>query len=73
MDLQRKKEKLLHIKNLLDSLNPNNLLKKGYCIPFAENMDSVIISSKQLKMDDSLILQFYDGKVEVVVKKDPHG
>ncbi len=73
IELQRKKDKLLNIKTLLDSLNPNNLLKKGYCIPFAENMDSVIISSKQLKMDDSLILQFYDGKVEVIVKKDLHG
>ena len=71
--LKKNKAKLSHIQKLLTSLDPRQVLQKGYCIPFAENLHSVIISSKQLKKDDSLVLQFHDGKVGVVVTKEPYG
>jgi exodeoxyribonuclease VII large subunit len=71
--LHLQKQKFLHLKELLESIDPRHLLKKGYCIPFAENQNSVIISSKQLKSGDSLSLQFYDGKVSAQVTKDHHG
>jgi exodeoxyribonuclease VII large subunit len=71
--LYLKKQRFLHLKELLESVNPRNVLKKGYCIPFAENKDSVIISSKQLKVGDPLLLHFYDGQVTTTVTKDNHG
>lgn len=71
--LHLKKQSFLHLKELLESVDPRNILKKGYCIPFAENKDSVIISSNQLKVGDPLLLHFYDGKVSAKVTKDNHG
>lgn len=67
--IKLKLERLNNLKNLIASLSPTNILKKGYCIPFAENTTSVIISAKQLQNQDRLDLQFFDGKVAAVVKK----
>lgn len=67
--LNYKKERLLALHTLITSLSPINILKKGYCIPFAENTSSVIISATQLRENDSLTLQFHDGKVNTIVKK----
>lgn len=60
---KERKKHLLYLKNLFTSIDPKNLLKKGYCIPFAENKNSVIISSKQVCEGDLIRLQFADGKV----------
>lgn len=68
--LEKKKTSLHHLQQLIEALNPSALLKKGYCIPFAEKLDSVIISAKQVKPGDSLVLQFHDGKVSTIVTKD---
>lgn len=69
--LRLKKERFQHMQELLESLNPFTILKKGYCIPFAENQDSVIISSKQLKVGDPLLLRFHDGDVtSTITHKD---
>lgn len=70
--LHLKKQRFLHLKELLKSVDPRNILKKGYCIPFAENKNSVIISSNELKIGDPLLLHFYDGKVAATVTKDNH-
>jgi exodeoxyribonuclease VII large subunit len=67
------KIKLTHIKKILDSVNPKEVLKKGYCIPFAENSNSVIISSKDIKTNDSITLQFHDGRIRTNVTKEAHG
>ncbi len=68
------KERLDYLKNLLSSIDPKNVLKKGYCIPFAENKNSVIISSNQLSVGDTLNLRFFDGEVKAKVlnKKTSH-
>ncbi len=50
-------------KELMTSLNPKGILKKGYCIPFKENKGSVIISSKDLAPQDKILLLFHDGEV----------
>lgn len=64
--------KLAHIKQLIESANPSSILKKGYCIPFAKNSNSVIISSKHIKSQETIILQFHDGKVSTQVVEGPH-
>ena len=61
--LQHKNENLLKLISHLESIDPRNLLTKGYCIPFAENSDSVIISTKELEKGQKISLLFKDGKV----------
>ena len=60
-----KKEKLKSIATHLAAIDPRNVLKKGYCIPFAENSTSVILSSKQVTSGENLELLFHDGKIKV--------
>lgn len=67
------RQRIEHIKNFLESLNPESILKKGYCIPFAENSDSVIISSKEISPGATIQLQFHDGRVTTIATKDSHG
>jgi len=65
--LARHKERFTHLRLLLDSLDPRTILKKGYCIPFAENHSSVIMSTSQLSAGDALFLHFHDGEVATSV------
>lgn len=58
------------IADLTLSLSPTTILKKGYCIPFAENSASVIISAKQPKLEQGLALRFHDGSIQVKVTKE---
>lgn len=67
------KTKILKIKDLLDAIHPQHILKKGYCIPFAENKASVIISAQDTKVHETVILQFHDGQITTTVTKDIHG
>lgn len=54
---------------LIHSINPKKLLKRGYCIPFAQNSNSVIISSKQVKPKDHIRLLLHDGEIKSEVKE----
>lgn len=71
--LKSMRQKLSYIKELIESANPSSILKKGYCIPFAENSSSVIISSKQVIPGAMIQLQFHDGRVTTIATKDSHG
>ncbi|MCI5052908.1 MAG: exodeoxyribonuclease VII large subunit [Simkaniaceae bacterium] len=51
----------------LASSNPKTILKKGYCIPFREKKKSVIMSAKEVQMDDRLTLLFHDGEAGATV------
>lgn len=62
---KERKNKFNYLKNLLSSIDPKNVLKKGYCIPFNENKSSVILSSKDVKEEDILRLMFFDGQIKV--------
>ncbi len=53
----------------LRSVNPKNILSKGYCIPFSENKDSIILSSQGLETGSSMSLLFHDGEVMTTVQK----
>ena len=67
--LEKKKENLTKIVSHLQSIDPKNLLTKGYCILFSENRDSVILSSKELTPLQSLKIQLQDGQIKVKVEE----
>lgn len=68
------KEKLCHIANHIKAVSPENILQKGYCIPFAEKDHSVMIGARALKKGMKISLRFHDGRavtqVEEVIPKD---
>ncbi len=61
--LQKKKERLSQIASHLHSINPKNLLTKGYCILFSENRDSVILSAKQITVTQEVKILLHDGLI----------
>jgi exodeoxyribonuclease VII large subunit len=62
-----KNEKLLSLKENLNSLDPKNLLKKGYTILFSENRNSLIISANDVKKEDKISAKLFDGELSLVV------
>ena len=46
---------------LLDSLNPTNVLKRGFSI--TKKNDQIISSKNQLVIEDNITLQYHDGIV----------
>lgn len=57
------------IQELINTLNPNNLLKKGYSILFSEKDNSIILSTKQLSEGEKVIAQISDGKIKATIEK----
>ena len=53
----------------LESVDPYHLLKRGYCIPFAEKEESVIMTKSQLAIGDRIRLRFHDGESHVAVER----
>lgn len=62
--LKSKRENVENVEDQLQSVNPKTILKRGYCIPFAENGTSIIVESQNLSPRDKLQLLFHDGIVE---------
>lgn len=67
--LQEKTTRMKHLVSHLESVNPKNVLKKGYCICFEENTNSVIISAKELLQAKEASLLMHDGVVKVAVSE----
>lgn len=67
--LAKKRGALEHAARYLEGINPKGLLKKGYCIPFAEKGGSVILSSKEARPGMLLSLRFHDGEVKTRVEE----
>lgn len=65
--LQHKKQHLEKLTSHLHSIDPKNLLTKGYCILFQEKKNSIILSSRELKEQDKVRLQLHDGNVHLTV------
>ena len=65
--LKEQREKLNQINSHLKSINPKNLLMKGYCIPFAEKDHSVIMSTHALQTGERIFLQMHDGRVKSTI------
>ena len=57
-----------HIKKL-HLLDPNSVLKRGFCIVYKENSDNVISSVEKISTGKNLDIQFFDGNARVKVEK----
>jgi exodeoxyribonuclease VII large subunit len=58
-----KKTDLEKLKNHLNSLDPKNLLKKGYSILFSEKDSSIILSKDSIEKGEKFIAMILDGKL----------
>jgi exodeoxyribonuclease VII large subunit len=67
MRLQHLKQKLTQLTSHLQSIDPKNLLTKGYSILFRENSNSVIFSSKELQKNETIRLVLHDGETKAKV------
>ena len=66
--LQRERERLAGLENLLQSLNPRQLMRKGFCL--AKGKDSELITdSRQISLEDKISLEFFKGGAEALVVK----
>lgn len=63
------KEKLLSIQKHLHSLNPKNVLKKGYSLVLEKNTKKIISSHKQLKEKQEVYLQLGSGGAYSKIEK----
>lgn len=73
LNLQRKKEKLGSTISHLSSIDPKNLLHKGYCILFSENQDSVILSLNQIAVSQNIKILLHDGVINSKVEEIIYG
>jgi len=60
--LVHKKAGLDHLHTTLQSINPKNVLRRGYSIVFAEKTQSVIKSVSDLSVDQKVNVLFHDGE-----------
>lgn len=71
---EKKKRELHHLMEHLKAVNPENILQKGYCIPFAEKDHSVMLGTRALKKGMRISLRFHDGsaltRIEEVSRDD---
>lgn len=58
---------LNYYENLLESLNPKNVLKRGYAIIKTAN-NKIVSSINQLSVNQNISLELKDGRIETVVK-----
>lgn len=63
MNLAEKKERLKRIWDHLRSVNPQNLLQKGYAILFSEKNPSIILSVKDLEKNQNFTALLHDGRI----------
>lgn len=65
-----RKGRLASLASHLQSIDPRNLLSKGYSIVFREKNDSVILSKSQVEVGESLKIQLSDGSIKVKVSDE---
>ena len=62
----------IKIDNMIDKLNlvnPLNVLKRGYALPYKDNK---IVDIKNINKNDNLTIKLHNGKIEVNVKEVSH-
>jgi len=69
-EIEAKKEKLAQLVRGLQSVDPKNVLKRGYGILFAKKSKSVIVSSQNLQKGDLVNAILADGQRELKVVDD---
>ena len=63
------RSKLEALRSHLRSIDPKNLLAKGYLLLFEEKNNSVILSSHQLTKGERVRLQFRDGTATATIEE----
>ncbi|MBM3198141.1 MAG: exodeoxyribonuclease VII large subunit [Chlamydiae bacterium] len=66
--IHKKQEDLHKLSSHLRSIDPKNLLTKGYCILFAENRDCVILSTNQISPSQRIHVLMQDGELTATVE-----
>ena len=61
-------EKVNYLENYSNSLNPNNVLKRGYSVVY-NNQGELVTKVENTKPQDKLDIKLYNGKLEVEVLK----
>lgn len=64
----RKKESFENLSSSLCSIDPKNLLTKGYCILFSEKKQSVITSIQEVNKNEAIRLFLHDGQIISTIK-----
>lgn len=67
--IKQKKEHLSNIQNSLNTLNPKNLLSKGYCILFSEKTHSAISSVHDVQIHQNVRILLGDGDLGATVNE----
>ena len=67
-NLKSKIEKINYLENYSNSLNPNNVLKRGYSVVY-NNQGKLVTKVENTKPQDKLDIKLYNGKLEVEVLK----
>jgi exodeoxyribonuclease VII large subunit len=65
--VQHLKQKLVQLTSHLKSIDPKNLLTKGYSILFRENSNSVIFSPKEVQAGENVRVLVKDGEIKAQV------
>jgi exodeoxyribonuclease VII large subunit len=68
-NLTSKNESLLKITSHLRSIDPANLLKKGYSILFNKKTHSIIHSINDIMLQDEIMVKVTDGTISAIVNK----
>lgn len=66
-DLNLRKERLNYLINGLKTIDPKNLLTKGYCILFSENDHSAITSVRAVQKNQEIRVMLADGELTSTV------
>ncbi len=64
--LLQEKNKLKNLSQLLESLNPKQVMQRGFCIAVGKD-DKVIKNSNQLKIKEEISLEFFKGGAKALV------
>ena len=64
--IAQKKERLKRLTDHLRSINPQNLLTKGYSILFSEKGGSIILSAKDISPNQTFTALLHDGQIDAV-------
>ncbi len=70
--LSQSKERLEQKAHFIHSINPKNLLKKGYAIPFSQKDNSVISSVHDVNLEEELKLLLSDGELITKIRDIKH-
>ncbi len=65
--IRLKKDRLKSLYDHLHSLNPQNVLKKGYTLVFSKE-NTLISEAKSVQLNTDLVIMFHDGKIKTTTK-----